>query len=430
MTIKQLIPKVANFLFVGVLISFFPACNSDDSDNGKVDEVEINERDFLIAINNLTLIDNNINAADIALSISPPSLPEQVTASIIVIAKSTEVDRLDADQLWELSTNSFQTLENFESYHQMQLDATLLDTDGDLLSGDQSYAVGIISEYNLDEKVFHALKLSDTFEFVSFQQGVYNLPVTFSQNAGLDAITINSDGDLLVSNYGSAGNGTEVFKITTFGLIEDFGEALLAPLGSAIDDTGDLYVCKSNSIIKIDPNGNQSLFLNYSSFIAGLAFDNNNNLYATLYSRDEILKIDSQGAVEVFVQHSDLEGSVGIIYYPEEDAFYVSNYDNGKIHKINSEGELTLLVQASGIGYLTEMNDYLYATLFTTHQIARISFTGEVTIIAGKSGDTSQAAGELSEATFHNPNGICADEANNVLYVTDWGSPRVSKVQL
>lgn len=427
MTTKYLIPNVTKCLFAALFISLFYSCNDDEmaTDDGIVDAVN-----FTVAIDNLTLIDNNVNAADIALSLSPPSLADQITAAKIVIAKSVSADQLDTDRLWELSANSFQTLENFGSFNQIQLDASLLDTDGDNLSVHQSYRVGIISQYAADENMLYALGLSNEFKLISFQQGVYNLPITFASNAGLDAIAINSHGHLLVSNYGSTGNGSEVFKATSFGLIEEFGVSLSAPLGSVIDNADNLYVINSGSITKVDANGNQSLFLNSTENIAGLAFDNGNNLYATQYSDDKVLKIDNQGNVEVFAQNSNLLGSVGIVYYAEEDAFFISNFDNGKIYKLSLKGELTLLAQVSGIGYLTEMNGYLYATLFSSHQIARVSFTGEVTIVAGSSGVTGQAAGELSVATFHNPNGICADEGNNVLYVTDWGSPRISKIQL
>lgn len=93
-------------------------------------------------------------------------------------------------------------------------------------------------------------------------------------------------------------------------------------------------------------------------------------------------------------------------------------------------GEVSLLATVvGGIGYLTEMNGFLYAAGFHGNKISKINLDGDVEQIAG-TGVGSQTDGDLLEATFIKPNGIVGDAENNVLYVSEWGSPRVTKIQL
>lgn len=99
---------------------------------------------------------------------------------------------------------------------------------------------------------------------------------------------------------------------------------------------------------------------------------------------------------------------------------------------LSNEGnssDVSLLATTGNIGYMTEMNGFLYASEFNKNTIARISLDGEVEHVAG-TGAQSQTDGNLLEATFFNPNGIVGDAENNILYISDWGSPRLSKIQL
>lgn len=69
----------------------------------------------------------------------------------------------------------------------------------------------------------------------------------------------------------------------------------------------------------------------------------------------------------------------------------------------------------------------VYVADHLSHTIQRISPSGVVTILAGKTGESGSADGSGSEARFNEPNGVTVDGAGNV-YVADFQSSTIRKI--
>jgi len=87
---------------------------------------------------------------------------------------------------------------------------------------------------------------------------------------GPAGIVADANDNLYVSHYGEGnGDGTKVLKITPDGDVSVFSEdgLLLAPVGTAIDEDGNLYTANFNDgrVIKISPDGGQELIAQIES---------------------------------------------------------------------------------------------------------------------------------------------------------------------
>ncbi len=254
----------------------------------------------------------------------------------------------------------------------------------------------------------------------------------FTNDDGLDAISVDAEGQLFVSNFGAwtgtGGSGTEIYEISPLGEKCIFVDGLSQPGGNTFDAQGNLYVSSSGIIYKIDTAGNKSEFTKLAG--SGLTADPNGNIYNANYTGTTVYKVAPDGTQKLIVNDPLINGTVGIAYVENQDVLYAANFNNGNVLKISMDGNIELITNiGEKIGYICEMNGALYATLIDSGRIAKISFDGELEIVAG-SGVREHADGSLLEAGFINPNGITADPANNILYVSEYSNPRVSKIQL
>jgi DNA-binding beta-propeller fold protein YncE len=115
-----------------------------------------------------------------------------------------------------------------------------------------------------------------------------------------------------------------------------------------------LYVAYyvNNEIIKVDANGNQTVFSSNNSqqgtnlaFPQGLAFDASGNLYVASAGNGEVLKLDANGNQTVFYNSGGFQQG----FYPIPLAFDASgnlyvgnNYGLGTIVKLDAYGGLTV----------------------------------------------------------------------------------------
>ncbi len=265
---------------------------------------------------------------------------------------------------------------------------------------------------------------------------VQTIPLTFSTpSIGLDALTLDTKGNIYVSNFGQNIDGTftgqEVFKITPEGVKTVFGSELNVPAGIITDQSDNIYVANGNDISKFTPEGVKSLFVTSSGFpFGGLTIDEKGVIYVSIFNTTTLRKIETDGTITAIANDPRLQGTSGIAYHQESATLYMGNFVDGKIYKVTLDGTVSELADAGqSIGRMIEMNGALYVTLFKEHKIAKITLEGVVEIIAG-SGAESQKDGAFLEASFNKPNGIAGDEANNTLYVSDYGAPRISKIKL
>jgi len=420
----------SKILLIFLLLLLGSCSNSDD-----IDAPIIDLEGFEAQIITVTDVSNMRDGRDIELKFNAPINSSDVNTFKIFIAKTTSSNVFDNS----LANDNayFLQISNTQSTYTVRFLDTMKDTDGDLIEEDVDYRVTILSEYTfLNEEGTVLSDFSETFQLISAAEGVFTIPVTYDAGTGLDGITIDSKQNVYVSNFGTfidgAGNGKEVFKITPEGQIESFGTELNVPGGIVTDKDDNIFVNNSGEgdINKLTPEGEKSIYAHSDIGFAGLVMDENGIIYSGGFEHSLIQKISTDGTVTELADDNRLIGTVGIAYHQGSRSLFTANFNNGKIYRITMDGLVNEIADFETIiGYITEMNGDLYATLFLENQIAKITLDGQVEIIAGE-GSPSQEDGALLEASFNMPNGIIGDPANNVLYVSDWGSPRVSKIQL
>ncbi|MEM9077309.1 MAG: hypothetical protein AAGC43_09725 [Bacteroidota bacterium] len=249
-----------------------------------------------------------------------------------------------------------------------------------------------------------------------------------------DGLSIDDNGNVYGSNFEQF-MGTEVKRFNPESASVDVAvDNLVAPLGNFVDSSGNTFVVHNvrpiepgstqtiGDVIRIDSDNNRTTLATLPGFPAGITLDGEGNLYISNFSFPGIHKIDTNGEVSVYVQDDLLAGGVGIAFDSSGELF-IGNFVTGAILKISTDKSIetitTIRTVRPGfvIGYITILNDVIYATAVEEHVIYRVSLSGEASILAG-SGTKSTTDGSLLSATFDTPNGIVGDVDKNVLYVT------------
>ncbi|WP_299674355.1 hypothetical protein [uncultured Tenacibaculum sp.] len=254
--------------------------------------------------------------------------------------------------------------------------------------------------------------------------------------SGNDAIAIDNNGNIIVSEYGrflnTGGTGTKLFKITNTGIVTDSITNLSGPLGNGIDSKGNIYINDANNtangqLLKISPNGNHNILATISGWPSGLTLDKGDNIYTTNFIEPNIHKITPKGNVSIFASDPRLTGCVGIDF-DSKGNLIVANFATAEILSITEEGIVSsittipnIVISGFGIGYITVLNDTVFATGVAVNKIFSVSLkTGAITELIG-TGNAVTKDGNFTEASFNGPNGITVDVKNRILYVSEFG---------
>jgi DNA-binding beta-propeller fold protein YncE len=248
---------------------------------------------------------------------------------------------------------------------------------------------------------------------------------TFTDGTPDDAIAMDSNGNIYASNF----TGDTVFKFTPSGDVSSFITGLDTPNGLAFDSSENLYVCdwNANTIYRYDINGTQtgSIFIpgNPSGIIK--AFDNDDMIY-TRYaaSANTINRVTPNGVITQISAAPQLNGPVGLAY-DENGVLYVANYNDREIYRVMANGDLqfvALVGQSSNLGFIAYAQGMLWATVLGEHKIYAVNPNGidDVTLFAGST--AGSADGTIDNATFNRPNGILFNDAEDTMYITDFGT--------
>lgn len=259
------------------------------------------------------------------------------------------------------------------------------------------------------------------------------------------AVSVDKNGIIYVSEYGrfvdTGGSGTRVFKVSPGGKIIDTIQGLSGPMGTAKDSKGNLYVNNANNtingqVLKITPNGERQVIATIDGWPSSMAIDKNDNLYISNYTAPTVHKITARGELEVYATDPRLAGGVGIDI-DSSGNIIVGNFYTADIFSINQERKLSLIatipnivIQNFGIGYLTVINDVIFATGIAVNYIYKVTLDGEIETFAGN-GQAAQIDGPLLEASFSNPNGISVNKRAKILYVSEYtGAGGLRKIEL
>ncbi len=140
-----------------------------------------------------------------------------------------------------------------------------------------------------------------------------------------------------------------IWKIDEGSVPSIFVQVNAAPLGLAVDSSGDLFVglAAPPSIIRVDATGHSSVFVGSGlQFPTGLAFDRHGNLYVCDNSAQSIYRYDQSGVRSTFA--SNLHGPIGLAFDREGNLF-VANSSDSTIVKLAPDGSASLFA-----GPLTE----------------------------------------------------------------------------
>ncbi|MDH7447487.1 hypothetical protein [Aquimarina sp. 2201CG14-23] len=266
-----------------------------------------------------------------------------------------------------------------------------------------------------------------------------------SDFAGNDAITVDKQGNVYVSEYGqfvnTGGNGTRVFKVSRNGDVTTFLSNLSGPLGNVIDHQGNFYVNNANNtvtgeVLKVAPDGTRTVLAVIDGWPSGLALDKHNNVYVSNFLSPTVHKITQEGEVTVYATDPRLAGGVGIDF-DRKGNLIVGNFSTADILTIDKNGNVSLVanipdvvVNGFGIGYITVVGNTVFATGIAVNKIFKVSLNGEVEVFAGN-GNAVSADGTLLEASFNGPNGITSDKYTKSLYISEFGGTgAVRKIKL
>ncbi len=255
-----------------------------------------------------------------------------------------------------------------------------------------------------------------------------------SNFAANGAVSVDRNGDVYVSEYGrfvdTGGSGTRIFKLDARGNILDTIQGLSGPMGTAKDSKGNLFVNNANNtvngqVLKITPTAEREVIATIDGWPSSMTIDKHDNLYISNYTAPTVHKISANGEVIEYANDPRLLGGVGIDLDSKGNVI-VANFYTADIYSINKNGEISLIanipdivIQNFGIGYITVINDIIFATGIAVNYIYKVTMDGKVETIAGN-GEALQADGLLLEASFSNPNGIAANKRTKTLYISEY----------
>lgn len=261
------------------------------------------------------------------------------------------------------------------------------------------------------------------------------LPATEALLAGPHSVTVDKNGNIIISDYASA----VIRKVDTNGIITTIAgngiygysgdngpatQASLYPIATAVDNNGNIYVAdQGNRVVrKIDTNGIITTFagtseLGYSGDggpataakfgdIYDVAVDNSGNVYILDYYYSCVRKVDTNGIITTYAGTG--EGGLS-----------------------GDNGPATQAQLYSPVGMALDETGNLFIADTVNNRIRKVDTTGMITTYAGASLPNqpgySGDGGPALEAEFNFPFDVAVDRYGDV-YITDYYNNRIRKV--
>lgn len=386
-----------------------------------------------IKVSGITVLDygNNADASDIRISFSKPEDIMAIGNFRIFIVKSSSMASFDLATSLALMDDHYQVLPSSTTGQEIDLSASLNDSDGDPVTEGVPYKIVVLSiAAQVDNQ---ESQLSDFS--AEFRLERKNVVKTLAANVdgGSGGMAIDADGNVYMADFGQtlggpAGTGDKVFRITPDGSVSIFATGFVGASGNDFDSQGNLFQSniRGQSISKVTPDGTVSIFASGPpiSGTVGISIDDNDVLFVADCTGNQLLRIDTEGNVSVYSDDTLFNCPNGITR-DESDNLYVANFSDDRILKITPQKEVSVLttlprgVTASGNnGHITYHNGFLYAVARAANQIYKISLDGENELFAG-SGTRGSKDGSALTATFSIPNDLIFSNDGTKLYIND-----------
>lgn len=153
-------------------------------------------------------------------------------------------------------------------------------------------------------------------------------------------------GNLLIADSGSG----KILRLSPEGKVEVVADELVEPSGLALDGRGNLYVSDHaeggedrGAIVRITPDGKRTVFAGGLTAPKGLAVDAEDRVYAAGFKTNVVWRIAGPGAdVETFAK--DVPGPAGLAFDSEGNLFVVSSTE-GSLLRIDSDGGVEIVAK-------------------------------------------------------------------------------------
>ncbi len=237
-------------------------------------------------------------------------------------------------------------------------------------------------------------------------------PSTFNDGLAIDRL-----GNIYAAMY----DGVNVTKITPGGQTSIFAGGMTSPNGLAFGPNGDLFVpnAKGGRITRITPAGDTSTYIHIPD--PGAVYINaDGSMLVAHYVLNRISLIDTAKNVSVYLNDTTkLNGPIGLVR-DAKGILYVGNFTDGRIFRVTESKTMVQIGQIPGaLGFMTIVNDMIFATGYTQHRIYRVPVSGSGAVVLIGTGTAGSTNG-TSKATFSNPNGIVASLTGDSLFVSDY----------
>lgn len=197
---------------------------------------------------------------------------------------------------------------------------------------------------------------------------------------------------------------------------------------------------------------------------AGLAFDQNGNLYVVDHANNRVRKIDTSGVITTVVGsggpvgmnrgsyagdgeqaiRARLQKPIGLVIAPDH-TFYIADRDNDRIRKLGENGVITTLAGNGARGFsgdvgptrraaldepetmVIDKRGNLYVSVDGSQRVRKIDADGVIRTVAGDGApDSTGDGGPATQASLHTY-GLALDKQEN-LYVSELEGCRVSRI--
>jgi len=265
-----------------------------------------------------------------------------------------------------------------------------------------------------------------------------------------------------------------VFRIGSDGRVRSVaGQANQSPRGLAFDSKGTLFIAEAfcHCIRQLPPDGLVSTFYTLPAstsfhYFEGLAIDSHDNLYATEYAGNQVMRITPDGSATV-VAGTGVEGFSGDggpatqaqlsspsgVAVTADGTLYIADTKNHRIRKVTPDGTISTIAGIGTAGLSGDGGPALAARLnlpaqiqvaaggivyfsdYGNRRVRQIAPDGTIGTLAGSGirstiGQPLQSLGDggpAITATLSTPSGLVFDPAGNLLVSELFGS-RVRRI--